>query len=32
MTAGNISVDKLRKMVETAINQNPVVFERLAEL
>ena len=32
MTAGNIPIATLEKLVKAAIEQNPAVFERLAEL
>ncbi len=30
--AGNIPLDTLREIVDQTINQNPKVFERLAEI
>jgi len=32
MTAGNVPVDILKRIVESTIQQNPVVFKRLADL
>jgi hypothetical protein len=32
MTAGNIPIERLKKLVEAAISQNPAVFKRLEEL
>jgi hypothetical protein len=32
MTAGNIPIKTLEKLVKESLKQNPVVFERLAEL
>jgi len=32
MTAGNIPIDTLEKVVKATISQNPAVFKRLAQL
>ncbi len=32
MTAGNVPVQVLKKIVDSTIQQNPVVFKRLADL
>jgi hypothetical protein len=32
MTAGNIPIETLEKIVQATIRQNPAVFERLAKL
>jgi len=31
-SGGNIAIATLRKIVEQTINQNPIVFKRLAEI
>lgn len=31
-SGGNISIATLKKIIEQTINQNPIVFKRLAEI
>ena len=32
LTEGNVSVEVLKKIVDSTLSQNPLVFKRLAEL